>query len=85
MNATMAAARLTSDSSASESRPTEPVMSVGAALERDRGERGHDRDDGVAAERGAIFHARRPPAAACGSTSAMVSGALPSARLLTSR
>ena len=26
MNATMAAARLTSDSSASESRPTEPVM-----------------------------------------------------------
>ncbi len=42
-----------------------PGDGVGAALEPDRGERRQDRDDGVAAERAALFrHVRQPPAAA---------------------
>ena len=62
-----------------------PGDEVGAALERDRREGGDDRDDRVAAEGRAIFHDQAAAGGSIRSTSAIVRGALPSARLLTRR
>ena len=50
-SAIVAPVRLTMDSTASESRPTEPVQQVGPGFQRERRERRTDREPGKAGQR----------------------------------